>query len=257
MLSPISSFLSVCAEHLNVGGGGGGCIIILLALSSHPINHQNTHSRHPPFPGLYLKVLLCKERAYKESQALTELSYSHLKCHGRRTNLGHLRYIGPRPRFKNCASRAISLFHLFSQIATLCACYYDASNISEFNCQTGVRSNVLFEQEGGWMEVVSIYWTVSQLLWVNFSKLQVARGWYIWSFTAGTCVCVCICETIHCKKMWGCLHNSWSASRVTVKGWDQSSKLLLSSPSTSSHHTASSKHRVVCLKLCTSTWLEN
>ena len=89
--------------------------------------------------------------------------------------------------------------------------------------------------------------------WVNFSELQVARGWYIWSFTAGTCVCVCICETTRCKKMWGrrwCLHNCWSASRVTVKGWDQSSKLLLSSPSTSSHYTASSKHRGVCLKLC-------
>ena len=157
------------------------------------------------------------------------------------------------------------LFSIFwSQIATVCACNCNGNNISEINCQTGVRSNVLFEQEGGWMEVVSIYWTVSQLLGQFLRARSSQRLIYLVTYL---CLCLYLLDntlqkkrdqTTHCKKMWRrgrCVHNSWSASRVTVKGWDQSSKLLLSSPSTSSHYTASSKQPGVCLKLC--TWLEN
>ena len=162
-----------------------------------------------------------------------------------------------------CKSCKFFFFHFWSHIATVRACNCNGNNISEINCQTGVRSNVLFEQEGGWMEVVSIYWTVSQLLG-QFLRAPSSQG--LIHLVIYLCLCLYLLDntlqkkrdqTTHCKKMWRrtYVHNCWSASRVNVKGWDQSSKLLLSSPSTSSHYTASSKQRGVCLKLC--TWLEN
>ena len=86
----------------------------------------------------------------------------------------------------------------FIQIATLRAFYYNTNNISEINCQTGVRSNVLFEQERGWMEVVSIYWTVSQLLG-QFLRAPSSQG--LIYLVIYLCLCLYLQDkTTRCKK---------------------------------------------------------
>ena len=89
-------------------------------------------------------------------------------------------------------------FIFLSQLPTVPACNCNANNISEINCQTGVRSNVLFEQERGWMEVVSIYWTVSQLLG-QFLRARSSQG--LIYLVIYLCLCLYLLDkTTRCKK---------------------------------------------------------
>ena len=104
----------------------------------------------------------------------------------------------PRASFQELCKSCNFFFHFFSHIATVRTCNCNGNNISEINCQTGVRSNVLFEQERGWMEVVSIYWTVSQLLG-QFLRAPSSQG--LIYLVIYLCLCLSLQDKITpCKK---------------------------------------------------------
>ena len=117
------------------------------------------------------------EHIYKKlNQALTEFSFSRFKCQGRSTNLGQLRYSGgPRPRFKNCASRAIS-FSIF--LVTLQPYVPVTATVTIFLKLTAKQEFVpmccLSRKEDGWRWFQ--FTGPCPSFWVNFSELRVARG---------------------------------------------------------------------------------